>query len=908
MVASKENIPSCSSSSSSASSAHRHHSSATLLRSPLSPIHHNSSCARPPEHPALAHRRTSTNPTRAPLLPSGLKSPSLLPNHISRNPALPRSPKPSAVNARRLLKDGAPHVDLAPRFTIHKEKDCTVAVATPRRNSSLQLSNPPQAKRQTQLFVKQKPSIEPLVSVKAGFGKQVWVDHPESEKCEKPCRKKWRRYPREIVLRSLRGGDTHVQESSLGLAATNTERLSKNTDPCYEAEISPNKAGESGQELELTAEGESFQQLSFNVYACGKFSTGSQVSECARTTKEEEKQEVAASFTCETVTSLDLSQRVSSVDKTILKNLPAPDSPGSTRTENDSLSLTPPPSRSLSLTPQPESSLTPPMQPTQSPDFIKREGMRTLLPMDGTCYAVPCALVKDRRKCKPRGVLTVDSDQETLSSAESDLGYVLQQSSQQLPLPSVASVEWVIDEKRNSADAASPELVSASLDLCRMSLPKLCPGQNGLLSERTTELRASQNLTDGCKLNQDSLQHASFSVSGYDWAMSSPPDVLLSTQHTEVKSTNPRRSIIFDSQEDVDKSLSDSANFKSTIMHNILFEDVPEASTDISDEESGDCLHLKEMSPLGGSPPFEYSLLGSLNTIEPVKMKQRSWSQDYPEEVMISMSGPTDSPLSSQEHVFDENRVANAVALCNNVGPLVIKSGAPNFTCGSITYDTDWQVSNDISSRLAMAKFLCKITANYLDDIATSLGEAKVEDESGRCASKGTDENAEDISLEHLSLLGGRKRMVECCSLLRGLTLETSKSRETSNSASECSVNQPSPSANEDTADSLQAMLRSRRRSCRFEGRISLLSDDLKGCYVKSPPECHLPANVQSSAKVSLPGVKMKVEAWLPSKAAVASIYLLAGLFVISHTFYRHVKRTEQVAICFDRIAKEELP
>ncbi|KAI5068687.1 hypothetical protein GOP47_0017032 [Adiantum capillus-veneris] len=895
MVASKENIPSCSSSS--ASCAHRHHCSSTL-RAPLSPIHHNSSSGRPPEHPTLAHRRAAANPSRAPLPLSGIKSPPLLPHHIFRNPALPRSPKPSSISARRLLKDGTPHVDLDPRFKTHKEKDIALAASTPRRNSSLHFCNPPQAKRQTQLFAQQKPSLNPFFPVKPGSCNQPWVEHPESERNEKPCRKKWRRYPRESVLRSLRGGEPHSQGSSLGPGATGMERLSQNVNPCYDANSSPKEVEGPVQEPALNAKGESFQHLSFNVYACGKFSSGNQVLECSHTKKEEENQEMVASFACDTGT-FDGSMEVPSDDKTITVDLAVPCSPSSTQFERDSLSLTPPPRRSLSLTPQAESSLTPPMQPTQSPDFIKRDGMRTLLPVDGTCYAVPSALVKDRRKCKPRGVLTVDTGREIVSSAESELSYVMQQSLQQLPTPAVASVEWMVDEKNNLVDAPSPELVSASMDLCRMSLPKLSPAQDGLLSEKITESRQSQDLTNGCKLNEGKLQLASYSASGYEWAMSSSQDVLLSTQRAEVKSSNPRRSIVFERDEDLDRSQCDSTNFKSTILHNILFEDVPEAATDHSDEECGDYLHAKEISPLGGSPPFEYSLLESLESMESVKIKQRKWSEDIAEELMISMSGPAVSPLSSQEHGTDEDSAANAVisALCNKVGPLVIRGGDQNLNCDSRPYNTGPQIDNDISSRLAMAKFLCKITANYLDDIATSLGNAKAEDESEGCTSKGTVDTADNMSLEHSSLLAGRKKVVECCSLLRGLTLETSKSREGSSSTSECSVNQPSPLANEDTADSLQAQVRSRRRSRRFEARLSSLSDDLKEYYVKSPHECRLLGNSQSFAKVPLPVAKVEVEAWLPSKSFVAGSYLLAGIFVISHTYYRHVKRAEQVIL-----------
>ncbi|KAL3682509.1 hypothetical protein R1sor_000531 [Riccia sorocarpa] len=102
----------------------------------------------------------------------------------------------------------------------------------------------------------------------------------------------------------------------------------------------------------------------------------------------------------------------------------------------------------------PDSGMPPPAQPTSSPEIPKRgsrelsgEGLRGGYFGAGPMVAPEgCGgFVRDRRKCKPRGTLVVD---QALSVDSDSSGAV--ESSIQMPLPSVASVEWM-DRIRTSS-------------------------------------------------------------------------------------------------------------------------------------------------------------------------------------------------------------------------------------------------------------------------------------------------------------------------------------------------------------------------------------------------------------------------------------------------------------------------
>ncbi|KAH8967865.1 hypothetical protein BDL97_03G099100 [Sphagnum fallax] len=104
---------------------------------------------------------------------------------------------------------------------------------------------------------------------------------------------------------------------------------------------------------------------------------------------------------------------------------------------------------------------TPPPLPTNSPEFVKRG----LVPGAGGCFgAGPIAgpegvgVVRDRRKCKPRGILIIDAD--SLGSSGSSATSSELQSVQMMSVPAMASVEWMVAE-----DYASETLQHPGMDV-----------------------------------------------------------------------------------------------------------------------------------------------------------------------------------------------------------------------------------------------------------------------------------------------------------------------------------------------------------------------------------------------------------------------------------------------------------
>lgn len=101
---------------------------------------------------------------------------------------------------------------------------------------------------------------------------------------------------------------------------------------------------------------------------------------------------------------------------------------------------------------------TPPPQTTHSPEFIKRG----LVLATGGCFGAGPMMgpegmgsVKDRRKCKPRGILTIEADYFSSSSSAEFIEQV--QFKQAIPVPAMASVEWMVTEEYdiNSLDHQS---------------------------------------------------------------------------------------------------------------------------------------------------------------------------------------------------------------------------------------------------------------------------------------------------------------------------------------------------------------------------------------------------------------------------------------------------------------------
>ncbi|CAM6029010.1 unnamed protein product [Sphagnum balticum] len=102
---------------------------------------------------------------------------------------------------------------------------------------------------------------------------------------------------------------------------------------------------------------------------------------------------------------------------------------------------------------------TPPPLPTNSPEFVKRG----LVLAAGGCFgAGPIAgpegvgLVRDRRKCKPRGILTIDGD--SLGSSGSSGSSSELQSFQMMSVPAMASVEWMVGDEHGSQSLQHPRL------------------------------------------------------------------------------------------------------------------------------------------------------------------------------------------------------------------------------------------------------------------------------------------------------------------------------------------------------------------------------------------------------------------------------------------------------------------
>jgi hypothetical protein len=98
---------------------------------------------------------------------------------------------------------------------------------------------------------------------------------------------------------------------------------------------------------------------------------------------------------------------------------------------------------------------TPSPQPTSSPEFLKRGSVP---PSTGGCFGAGPLMgpegmgsVKDRRKCKPRGILTIEG--EFLFSSES--GEFLEEDvhvKETISVPALASVEWMVAEGYDADD------------------------------------------------------------------------------------------------------------------------------------------------------------------------------------------------------------------------------------------------------------------------------------------------------------------------------------------------------------------------------------------------------------------------------------------------------------------------
>lgn len=92
---------------------------------------------------------------------------------------------------------------------------------------------------------------------------------------------------------------------------------------------------------------------------------------------------------------------------------------------------------------------TPSPQPTSSPEFLKRGSVP---PSTGGCFGAGPLMgpegmrsVKDRRKCKPRGILTIEGEL-LFTSGSADFLAADVQTKETISVPALASVEWMVAE------------------------------------------------------------------------------------------------------------------------------------------------------------------------------------------------------------------------------------------------------------------------------------------------------------------------------------------------------------------------------------------------------------------------------------------------------------------------------
>lgn len=139
---------------------------------------------------------------------------------------------------------------------------------------------------------------------------------------------------------------------------------------------------------------------------------------------------------------------------------------------------------------------TPSPQPTYSPEFLKRGSVP---PSSGACFGAGPLMgpegmgsVKDRRKCKPRGILTIEGDFLS-SSGSGDFSDEIQ-FKEMISVPAMASVEWMVAEGAEFEALSVHNSISSELLDVDESL-KISPGSfslSGFLDQEPIGLRAAE--------------------------------------------------------------------------------------------------------------------------------------------------------------------------------------------------------------------------------------------------------------------------------------------------------------------------------------------------------------------------------------------------------------------------------
>lgn len=139
---------------------------------------------------------------------------------------------------------------------------------------------------------------------------------------------------------------------------------------------------------------------------------------------------------------------------------------------------------------------TPSPQPTYSPEFLKRGSVP---PSSGSCFGAGPLMgpegmgsVKDRRKCKPRGILTIEGDFLS-SSGSADFSDEIQ-FKEMISVPAMASVEWMVAEGTEFEALSVQNSISSELLDVDESL-KISPGSfslSGFLDQEPIGLRAAE--------------------------------------------------------------------------------------------------------------------------------------------------------------------------------------------------------------------------------------------------------------------------------------------------------------------------------------------------------------------------------------------------------------------------------
>ncbi|KAG0578839.1 hypothetical protein KC19_4G053300 [Ceratodon purpureus] len=119
---------------------------------------------------------------------------------------------------------------------------------------------------------------------------------------------------------------------------------------------------------------------------------------------------------------------------------------------------------------------TPSPQPTSSPEFLKRGSVP---PSTGGCFGAGPLMgpegmrsVKDRRKCKPRGILTIEGE-FLFTSGSADFLEEDVQIKETITVPALASVEWMVAEGYD-VEPVDPPGSSPNRDMRDMDVsPKL---------------------------------------------------------------------------------------------------------------------------------------------------------------------------------------------------------------------------------------------------------------------------------------------------------------------------------------------------------------------------------------------------------------------------------------------------